>query len=200
MPRKPKATVDIMGNLEVMSRDMSLPEAVRAEAAREFVRLKAKEQPAPTPAPAPVPAPMVPDFSELVEAFKKIKPDEVPVTEPKPVEPVPVKPVEPEPVERERGSTWNVGGRQCVYLAYDPVMKLHLLSETRNVSSVGLPEVIKISEERLVGKRYAAGPRARGFESVEDCKKRRAMEQARESYRWRQQMGVGMFGGDPPGT
>ena len=71
MPRKPKATVDIMGNLEVMSRDTSLPEAVRAEAARAFVRLKAKEQPAPAPAPAPVV--LEPDFSELIALEKEQK-------------------------------------------------------------------------------------------------------------------------------
>ena len=70
MPRKRKSTVDIMSNLELMSRDMSLPITVRAEAAKEFVRLKAKEQPAPAP-PAPVSVPLVADFSTLVAALEQ---------------------------------------------------------------------------------------------------------------------------------
>jgi hypothetical protein len=68
MPRKPKATVDIMGDLEVMSRDTSLPEAVRSEAAKEYVRLKAAMSPAPSPAPAATPY----TEAEIKEAFSKI--------------------------------------------------------------------------------------------------------------------------------
>jgi hypothetical protein len=204
MPRKPKATVDIMGNLEVMSRDTSLPEAVRAEAAREFVRLRAKDQPAPAPALTPAPTPAYSE-SEIREAFRKIevgtevrteaKPKE---QDPAPVTPAPVKSeISPEPAPRQQNSRWSIGGFEYIYLGFDQTNQLHILSP---VKSGGIfPETIRVTEERLVGKRYAAPPRARGYETPEELRRRLDFEQAREAARWREQMCCGQFSGDPPG-
>ena len=101
------------------------------------------------------------------------------------------------PVAREQGSTWRVGGQDCVYLSFDAESKLHILSPVR--PSGILPETIRVTEERLTGKRYAAGPKAHGFETPEQVRARRRQEQQIEQNKWNIAMGVGSFYGDPPG-
>jgi hypothetical protein len=208
VPRK-KTTVSILANLEVMSRDTSLPETVRAEAAKEYVRLKAKEQQAPAPAaPAPVPRPE-PDWSELKAAFQEIakskpaNPESETQTFAHDAEvsgrPFPVEPVKPEPVQRQKGSTWILHGREYMYLGMDAENKLHMLTETRSTAHVGQPEVVKVNEDTLIGRRHVVRPKAsRGnVETVEQCKARRWREMQQDRLEW-QALG-GRSGGDPEG-
>jgi hypothetical protein len=192
MPRK-KTSIDILANLELMSRDMSFPEAIRAEAAREYVRLKAATNPAPVPAPIPV-APVEPDFSEIEAAAAKVKPVErsesqqfahdVEVSR------------RPEPTERERNSIWTVGGVQHTYLGMEGPM--HLLTPMR-ASNVGQPEVVRVSEDRLMNKRYTVRRTDSHCETVEECKARLWQEMQRNE-RERIALGGRRMEGDPEGT
>jgi hypothetical protein len=78
-----------------------------------------------------------------------------------------------------------------------PESKTHLLTEVRSTSSFS-PQTIRMTEERLVGKRYAARPTPKGYETPEQCRARLDAEQAREQAKWNNLMGV-RFGGDPEG-
>jgi hypothetical protein len=181
---------------------MSMPEEVRKEAAKEFIRLKMLEQPAPV-APVVPAAPLVPDFSELIAAAKereikaKAKPAN-PESETQTFthdaevsrrEPTESELTKPEPLEREKGSTWRIDGREHIYLCLDRETKMHMLVEVRPTSGL-LPETIKISEERLVGVRHTAQPRARGYETVAEFRARRRNEQHAEQMKWNIAMGV----------
>jgi hypothetical protein len=209
--RKPKKTVDLITRLESMATDASMPLAMREHAARELIRLS---PPALEPKP-PAPTPVMPDWSALIaaeaalkEQAKMTKPEAKPV----PVNPSsesqefahdaeiakrPVPPSPPEPIERQPGMIFTVGGCRYRYMCYDAATKQHLLTAVIQ-TNIGLPEITRVSEERLTNKQYASRPRDRvNCETVEECRARLDAEQARESYKWN--LAMHKFGNDPEG-
>jgi hypothetical protein len=208
MPRrKAKPTVDLVSRLEALSKDETLPLAVREDAGKELLRLTLKDNPAPAPAPVPAAAPYT--ESEIKEAFRQIEVEtkSMPKTPPANTasesqefaheQEIKNRERGPEPAPRVQGSHWTIGGQDHIYLSFDAASQMHILSPVKPTGI--LPETIRVSEERLVGRRYAAPPRRGNCETVEEFRRRRDFEQAREASRWRQQMGIGVFSGDPPG-
>lgn len=200
MPRKAKTTIERLAELELLSRDMSMPEEIRAQAAKEYIRLTLTLKGKPAPAPVPVvysEEDMAKGFAALAAEAERLtpKPTEVPVEEIRPPEPVESEPIEarePEPVERQRDSIWRIVGVDYIYLGMDD--GLHMLTETRS-TGYGPPEVIRVSEAKLTGQRPRSRPTGR-CETPEQVMARRRLEQAREyeASGW-----VRNYSLDPPG-
>ena len=176
----------------------AMPETTRQKA-RDFItrmtRKTSTSSPMKVPTQVPTQEEMAAGFQALAALEQKMK---VEKAEAKQVEEIKqaVVSAQPEPAPRQQGSKWNIAGIEYTYLSFDAKTEMHFLTPVRQTTL--LPETISVSEERLVGKKFAQGPRRTNCETPEQVQARRRREQADE-YR-RTGWSRSMFSDDPEGV
>lgn len=219
MPRKPKATIDILANLELIMKTATSDE-IRAEAREQYVRLKATMQP---PAPAPPVVRVEPTKDEQADAFRKMAEEleSLKATLPTLKSVVPAnresesqvfkheaevaKKIEnlAEPVEREKGSIWRLSdGQDYRYLGFEN--GLHLVTPVRATNSL-TPVVERVTEDTLRNVKPKSVQQERRYISdgrigtLDEIRRRNWQRQQQVAAELRQR-GVRQAGfGDPPG-
>jgi hypothetical protein len=160
MSRKPKKAVDMLASLEALSRDESMPLAVREEAGRELIRLKVVTSPAPTPAPVPTPRQeiSVEDIAAILTAAAKEHEVKSNVSE-------------SESVEKPKIDTVLTESKQFVIDAPERAARAKAAKDER---------------ERVERVRQAEASRP---ETIEEFQQRRQVEMRRARQEWAQAMG-----------
>lgn len=190
--------------------DPTTPEGMRAQVIHELdvmsKRLTAKftaEHQSKESAPRPTITPEEMDAGWIAMQADATRIRAAEAAKPKPPIPVPVVepviiPRDPEPIARDAGTIWNVSGISYRYLQFDPESKMHLVSMV-NPTNFGVPEVYRMSEDRLTNRRYAPPPRTSSCPTPAEVRARHLQIQNRLQRDWNFKMGVSEFGGDPPG-
>lgn len=207
--------VDVITRLESLSKDESMPLAVREDAGRELIRLTMKDKP---PAPAP-PAPTYTE-AEMIEAFQQIATGPPTVSTAATAPPVnkesesqafahdaevakKIQPqIKPEPSPRDVGSHWMIGNEDHVYISFDSEKGLHILTPARNRESL-LPTTISVTEDKLMGRDRKPLPQERRYISdgfigtLDEIRERNRQKQERAREELRARGGQEVGSGDP---
>ena len=206
--------VDVITRLESLSKDESMPLAVREDAGRELIRLTMKDKPAP-------PAPRIePTQEEMIEAFRQIiaTPTVTPTAMPAPPankesetqefahENEVAKKIQPEskpePSPRDVGSHWMIGNEDHVYISFDSEKGLHILTPAKNTGSL-LPTTVCVTEDRLMGRDRKPSPQERRYISdgfvgtIDEIRERNRQKQERAREELRARGGYEVGSGDP---